>query len=334
MSEEKMTLKQNRGFFEIRGIVFNTKSENSFKETEKGFRMSNFGVRINAGKNVFLSLNSNKPKMVYYNVKGKDGKNKTESVEYGKRIPSDGRLIGVGIKLERDGETEYYHPYDAWQFLKENLKDGTSVFIKGSIEFSSWKDKDGNVRRSQKLIPNGIYITSEDIDFESEKFEERAIFTQDVVYLDAEKPEEEGGLASLKVGVVGFNSWEEVELPCVEKVARTLKSALKPYNAINVNGVIDVEEGVEIVEEKDEDDGWGESKKVGVQRKPAVAKLMVNGAERDTINTEDYSRKIVEQWIEYIQEIQRKRDAEKPDNFKSQDSGDWGESSKESASAW
>lgn len=331
MSEEKMTLKQSGGYFEVRGIVFNTKSESGFKETEKGFRMSNIGLRINSSKNVFLSLNSSKPKLVYYGVKGKDGKNKTESVEYGKRVPSDGRIIGVGIKLVRDGETEYFHPYDAWNFLKENLKDGTSVFVKGKIEFSSWKDKDGNIKRGQKFVPSGIYITGEDIDFESEKFEEQANFTQDVVFLDAAKPEEDGGLATLKVGIVGYNSWEEVELPCVEKVARTLKSALKPYNSINLNGKIDVDEGVEEVEEQD--DEWGESKKVGVQRRSSTAKLVVDGAVKASIDTELYSRKIVEEWIAYVEEVKRKRDAEKSDNFKSQD-GDWGNQAAPEASAW
>ena len=327
MSEEKMKLKATRSGFEIRGITFSTKSEKTFKTSEKGFRMLNFGIRKNPSENIFLNLQSSKPKQVYWSVpvKGEDKKRETVAFDYGKEPSTEGaKMIGaVGIKLHKDDEVKYFHPYDAWEYLKENLEDGMSVFVKGNIEYSSYKDnQSGDVRKSRKFVLNAIFATNEPIDFESEKFEERAVFNQDVIVLGWEPIEGSKETVYLNAGIVGYNNYEVVQFETISKVADTLKKNLRKYHAVTVNGVISSEGGaVEIPAEQD-DDGWGTKDTVGVQRKPTVAKILVTGATPASVDTETYSEKLVDSWIKYCDDLKASKEKSNPANFETQDG--WG----------
>ena len=43
--------------------------------------------------------------------------------------------------------------FDACKEIKDNLKDGESVFIRGNLDYSSFTDDKGNKRTSTKLVP-------------------------------------------------------------------------------------------------------------------------------------------------------------------------------------
>jgi hypothetical protein len=78
-------------------------------------------------------------------------------------------MIGVNLGLTKtagkDGKAvndkKTMHSFDACEYIKKNLKDDMSVFIRGNVDFSSYTDKDGNVRRSVKYVPNQISMCKE-----------------------------------------------------------------------------------------------------------------------------------------------------------------------------
>ena len=338
---EETKLKVTGGFFEFRGKVFATKGKNGFVEKdETGFRMMNLGLRLSNSENVFVSLTANKPKSltdtklrdnketkeVYWSGKDSEGKNKTIGLPYGKEPKEEKfRPIGCAVKLNKEDSVQYFCNYDAWQYLKDNLEDGTSVFIKGKVEFNSYENKDKVMVHGRKFVATAIFVANEEIDFESDKFEKTAYFNQDIVFLGVNKPEDGEELATIDFGVVTWNGYELATLPIVPKVAKALNKTLKPYHKININGIVETEGGVVEVEVED-DDEWGTSNKVGIQHRPAVAKMIVTGAEQDSIDTELYSERGVDAWIKQNEEKANKRKGANSDNFKSQD--DFGSSSK------
>ena len=46
--------------------------------------------------------------------------------------------------------------FDACKEVNDNLKDGVSVFVRGSLDYSSFLDNNGNKQTSTKLVPNQI----------------------------------------------------------------------------------------------------------------------------------------------------------------------------------
>lgn len=334
---DSMKLKANTSTFIIEGVVFGMNSAKTYVEKEgSGFRMLNLGIRVSSNENLYLSLSGSPKNDVFWSKRDKDGKTDTIRLKQGEKSPGkDYRPIGVAVKLEKNGEIKYFSSYDACLYLKENLTDGMSVFVKGKVEFSSWTDKDGNIKRGQKLVPNSIYIKDTPIDFNDEKYVKRADVTQGVVFLGVERPQEGSEYATIKCGVVGYNSWEEIELPSLVNVAKTLNNRIKPYTSISLNCGFEIESGEEEVEVEEVDGDWGQSSKVNVQRKPVTVKLLVLGAEPKSIDSETYNKKTIEEWVQYIENVKKSKEAESSKNFESQD-GDWGKpsSTKEEEPAW
>lgn len=330
---EKVELKQQKGVFQAKGLIFGVSGQNFFKASDKNadFKMMTFGLRVSNSENIFLTLNSMKPKEIWYSKSEKqsDGKykNETKKLEYGRSAGEGWKAIGVSITLEK-GEngknvpTESYHNYDAIMYLKDHLKDDMPVFIKGNIEWSSFKDKDGNVKKSKKLIPTAVYLGDSAYDVNSPDWEKQCEFLQPIVFLGGERTE---GKNYLNVGVVGYNAWEEGQLEVTDVVYSAFKEKMKPYYAINVSGKIVAEAVVE--QEVVEDDTWGEKTSIGKRKTPSVVKLIVDGAVGTTLNREDYKKQIIDKYIEWVKFSEEEKAAKKG-GFDSQgDFGNIGESS-------
>lgn len=106
--------------------------------------------------------------------------------------------LNVKIKSDSDGETEELNEQEAIDYIKNNFKDGDSVYLNLRAEVDTYHKK-------LNWIISQIYKKSEPIDFDKDDFEEVNELNQYVVI--TEKPTEE----SVKVGVTNFKG-EMIEI--------------------------------------------------------------------------------------------------------------------------
>lgn len=321
-------LQQTNGTFILCGVVSGTEKENFYRETktktDKPFRSVTFGVEFDKDKREYVSLSGmQREQVVFSKRETTNGQTKTvtEKVNWKDRFTfkKEGySLLGVHLGLTKTkdsngketNEKKIAVEFDACNEIGTHLKDGSSVFVRGKTEFSTYQDK-----HYTKFVPQQISLCSKDIDFDDEKFEPNARFTQTIIFMGIEKSADTEGKFIISGKVVGYNSIEDVELVTYNsKLAKTLKKALKPYNAIEVFGNISVTSSVEEVEEDDE---WGESNKMERNNSPFIRELVVTGANKDSIDKTLYSEESVES---AIAKLNAKANAE--NEFDSND--DWG----------
>lgn len=329
-------LQQTNGLFTLCGIVSGTDKENFYKETkttnDKSFRRVTFGVEFDKDKKEYVSLNGmQRDQVVFMKRETVNGQTKSviEKVNWKDRFTfkKEGySLLGVHLGLSKTtdnngkevNEKKVAVEFDACNEIGTHLKDGSSVFVRGKIEFSTYQDK-----HYTKFVPQQISLCSKDIDFEDEKFESNARFTQTIIFMGIEKSADTEGKFIISGKVVGYSCIEDVEFVTYNsKLAKTLKKALKPYNAIEIYGNISVTSNAEEVEEDDE---WGESNKMERNNSPFVRELVVTGANKDSIDKTLYSEESVET---AIAKLNAKANAEK--EFDSSD--DWGSVNADSGS--
>lgn len=312
MAKTKHGLQETVGVYQIRGIVTGTEKEKFYVEkktkTQKDMRMINFGLEIEPNKNIYFNLNGMVKDEVYFSTKDSEGKTVTEKVKWDKRKTFDKEnynLIGLRIGLKKDDEgknvQETLVEFDACERIGETLKDDMSVFTKGKIEFGSFDGKDNKVR-TIKFIPQQISLCSKDIDFNDESFEVKSDFSQQIVFMGIEKKD---NIFIVKAKIIGYSSIEDTEFIIKDKdLAQLFKQKLKPYNAIQVHGHIEVTENVEEVED---DDTWGESDPTQRINNPTRRDLVITGAKGKTLDTKTYTKELVE---EAIQKLEQSNNAE------------------------
>lgn len=318
MAKTKHGLQETTGLYQIRGIVNGTEKEKFYTEkktkTKKDMRMVNFGVEIEPNKSIYLNLNGMEKDEVYFSTKDKDGKTITEKVKWDKRktFNKEGyNLIGIRLGLEKDENgknvKDTLTEFDACEKIGHTLKDGMSIFTKGKIEFSSFDSQDGK-KRSVKFIPQQISLCSKDVDFTAEDFELKSDFSQQIIFMGIDKKDE---VFIVKAKIVTYSSVEDAEFIIKDKtLANMFKQKLKPYNAIQVHGHIEVSESVEEV--KDEDT-WGEDDPTQRINNPTTRELVITGAKGNTLDTTTYSEEKIN---EAIQKLEQSNNAQE----------DWGSS--------
>lgn len=296
-------LPQTKGEFQIRGNVSGVLKNNFFtsKKTKNNTDMNllNFGVKFDDGQTAYLTLNGMVNKSVYYyNSKEK----KTQEVAWKDRNKAPGedyRLIGVNVGLvtteDEDGnkvnDKKVLVDYDAAKYVSENLKDDMPIFTRGTLEFDSYIDKKGEVKRSHKLIPNQISLCSKDIDFEAEDFKVLADFKATIVFEGIDKEKDDKGketgrfvISALHIGYSTITSTTFIVDDA--KLAGQMKKGLKAYNAIEVTGKFKSNMVVEAVEETDE---WGQKSSFDRTNAPRVFEFVITGAKPATIDRETYT---------------------------------------------
>jgi len=308
MAKTKHGLQETTGAFQLRGIVTGTDKEKFYVEkqtkNDKTIRMVNFGVEIEPNKTIYLNLNGMVKDDVYFSTKDNDGKTIVEKVSWDKRhnFKKEGySLIGMrlGIEKDKDGKNiqQVLTEFDACKEIGTNIKDGMSVFTKGKIEFSSFYSTDGK-KRSIKFIPQQISLCSKDIDFEDEGFEIKADFSQQIIFMGIEKND---NVFIVKAKIVTYSSIEDTEFIIKDKnLANTFRQKLKPYNAIQVHGRIEVTENVEEVVDEDT---WGESDPMQRVVNPTRRDLVITGAKGKTVDTETYSKEKIEEAIKKLEQL-------------------------------
>lgn len=322
MANKLFELPQTKGTFQVRGIVSGVEKDSFYVEkqtrTGKEFRMINFGVEYDDKKTIFPTLNGMPRDKVYFSKKDKDtGNTDIKAIAWKDRIkkaPEGYRMIGVlaGLQKIKDengkvrNDNKTLTEYDACEYISENLQDGDSVFVKGNLEFGSYTNKDGEVSRTTKFVPTQISLCQNDVDFEAADYAPAHDFTQTIVFVGIDQERENDkptGRFVVDAKIVNYNSIESAEFIIEDaKLAKQMRSGLKPYNSIQVHGHINVVNNVEDVNDEEDDDCWGESNDMDNKRvfAPTHRELIITGAKPSTIDKETYTEKAIDDAIKKV----------------------------------
>lgn len=345
IQNNKYGIAQTKHGFKIRGIVFGEKRQNFYTDDGKK-RTVSFGVNINENKPIFCRLQGFTRDKVYFS-NGDRTQPETIAVEWAKRTkaPKSGfEIIGIRIGLETDTDgknvVKSMTEYDAAQYLSKNLHDGDSVVVIGDIEY--YISKDGTVKRN--YVPKQIYMESKAIDFSADDFKEKALFNQTLVFTDISKEQDEHGKHTGRFVLSGYDvAYQSV---CninfiLDKVnanlAANMKKALKPFNAIDISGHIDMM--LNISEENEDDSGWGTPNELSGKKinGPTRPEFIVDFADRGSIDTERYEEDDVMTAIKKINSDKeaRKNFGDKPSTGGvSVDADDWGNEEDDDNEPW
>ena len=300
-----------KGSFQVAGIVSGTQKDNFFTEKKakngKDFRAVTFGVEVNEGSSVYLSLNGMEQDNVFYSKRGdkeKGIKPETESVPWRDRynFSKEGfTLIGVrtGVKKvvnskgEEVNDKKILAPFDATKEIADNLKDEASIFSRGEIEFSTY-----NGRHQQRFVPNQVSLCRP-IDFKADDFKQNALWTQVIIFTGV-KPTEDKTEFVVSAKIVTYNTIEDAEFYIDkehEKLAQSLRKKVKPYTAMKAFGNISI---IKNVEEIEVDDEWGDANQMELQKAPTIRKLYIDGVEPKSFDTNVYSEEKIAQALAKI----------------------------------
>ena len=345
MANRIFDLPETRGSFQAKGIVNGVEKERFYTDkktkTGKDFRAVNFGCEYNDKQTIYMNLNGMPQQDVHFSKRNQDtGKTETKKVPWANRnkFNEDGwRMIGVNLGLvkttDKDGKSvndkKTMHSFDACEYIKKNLKDDMSTFIRGTVDFSSYTDKEGNVRRSVKYVPNQISLCK-DVDFEEyNDTDNKPVhnFTQTIVFTGVEKEKEnekDTGRFVVSAKIVTWSDIVDTEFIITDaKLASQFKKNLKPYNAISVHGRIEVTHNIQ---EEEDDDCWGEANAMNTVSAPTKTEMIITGATGSSIDKEAYTEKNV---AEAIKKIKASKTAEQnfsgKTNSDDDDTSDWGE---------
>lgn len=337
MAKERIiSLPVTKGEFKVRGKVKGTTKNNFFEEktTKSGKPMNlvKFGVQVSEDSTVYLDLNGMARDSVYFykRPEEKGGKGEVKEVAWNNRKTFNEEgfdLIGIRLGLEKVinekgqevNDNKTYTEYDACEKILETLLEDDSLFIRGNIEYSSFQNNKGEVIRGTKFVPSQISGTAKPIDFEAEDFESTSDFQQVIIVTGTRKddtdPEDVKGIVEAKV--VNYSSIEDVEFVCRDqKLFKTLRTKIKPFTSLKVWGVIN---NKVLVEEVEEDDAWGSKNSFKQVQKTFIRELVITGADPETIDTETYTEKALEEAMSIINANKNAKSefGEKNDN-------DWG----------
>lgn len=343
MAKERLfNLPETKGSYQMKGIVTGTSSDrfyqNSKTSTGKDKRSVNFGLEVEKGKTLYVSMQAFPRDEVFFFKRGENGqKGDTARVKWAERhtFNKEGyRLIGTNLGLVKvvgaDGnmqnDKKTMVEFDACDYIGKNLKDGASVFVRGGIEFSSFAGNDGSIRRATKFVPNQISLCGT-VDFDDEKFEAQHDFTQTIVFMGVEQEKENDkptGRFIVSAKIVTYSTIEDAMFVITDsKLANMFKKNLKPYTAINVWGKIDA---TTLTEETESDDCWGESNAMTKVSAPTRRELIITGADPKTIDNSVYTQAEMEAAIVKIKNAQNAQN-----DFGDNSSSGWGDASNLSA---
>ena len=346
MANRIFELPETRGTFQVAGVINGTAGNKFYTSkktrTGKDFRAVNFGCSYDDKKTVYMSLNGMPQQKVYFSKRdGASGKTETQAVDWANRnkFNAEGwRMIGVNLGLTKITDSsgkevndkKIMTPFDACDYINANLKDDVSTFIRGNLEFSSFMDNEGNIRRNTKYVPNQISLCK-DVDFSAyDGVDNKPMhdFTQTIVFTGVEKEKEndkDTGRFVVTAKIVTYSDIVDTQFIIVDaKLAGMFKKNLKPYNAIEVHGRIEVTHSVQ---EAVEEDCWGESNAMNNVYAPTKTEMIITGAKPSSIDRETYTEKNI---ADAIKKVRASQNAEQNFSGKANTANDnsgWGEDS-------
>lgn len=345
-------LPETKGSFQLKGIVSGMSKDNAYKElvtkSNKVMRFVNFGVSYQDGKTLYANLQGIEQDNVYFS---KPAEKKGEKADV-QKVPWEDRfnynregyrLIGKNIgvrkivnnKGEEVNDKKVLTDFDACREIEGNLKDGSSVFMKGNLDYSSFTDNDNNKRMSVKLIPNQVSLCSK-VDFNDKEYVQQNDFNQVIIFMGIDQEKDDNnkptGRFIVSAKIVTYATIEDVEFIIEDsKLASKFKKSLKPYWAIKVHGQI--VSSTQVEEIADDEDEWGEADPMTKVNVPVKREFIIKGANGKTIEKELYSEDKV---MEAMQRIAAGNNAEISYAGDNDDDG-WGDVSSftdEDSSPW
>lgn len=344
-------LRSTPGSFQMRGVVTGTRNTQNFyseKTFENGNKMRavNFGVKYDTDKTIYPTIQGFTRSDVYFSKRNKEtNKTETQKVSWAQRESyaeqnPGWNIIGmnVGLVKDEDGKNIVKHltEYDAAKYIKENLKDDVSVFVRGNLEFRSYTNNKNEVKRFHNFTASQVSLCA-DVDFNAEEFDPMHEWTQEIVYTGIDKETDVEGKQTgrfiLSGYVVSYNAIEPVSFIVTNvKFAQNIRKKLKPYHSIQCHGKIEVTHMIEEVTTEAGDE-WGEKSKMDRANAPSVRELICTGANPDTIDTDSFSEESVAEGIKKLKAKEKvsQNFGEKKEETKAAASSDddWGDSSSE-----
>lgn len=318
MANRIFDLPETKGTFQVKGLINGVAKEKFYtsKKTKnnKDFKAVNFGCEYQGQQTVYLNLNGMPQKDVYFSKRDvKTQKTETKAVPWTNRktFAEDGyRMIGVNLGLTKTVDKEgkpvndrkTMHSFDACDYIRDNLKDKMSTFIKGNLEYSSYFDNDGNIHRGIKYVPSQISLCK-DVDFAEYSENNKPVhdFTQQIVFMGIEPEQNDGkntGRFVVSAKIVTYSDIVDTEFFITDaKLANLFRKNLKPYYSIVVHGKIAV---THKVQETSEEDTWGEENAMNTVSGSTKTEMIITGATPSTIERETYTEKTVAAAIKAI----------------------------------
>lgn len=348
MANRIFDLPQTRGVFEIAGKVTGAQRNNFYNDattkTGKQRRVLSFGIQANKTGAPFYVELSGMPRDKVYFLRRED---KAKGIEKDKlevswkdrltyAVPEGYEMMGVRVgvvKKQNDAgkmvnDNHVMTDFDAAKEIADNLHDGDSVYVRGNIEYSTYKGK-----HQVRFVPNQVSLCSKEVDFDAEDFKEIARFTQTIVYVDSRKADDSDEMV-INAKIVNYNTIEDAEFfvnPNASKehaqLVKSIRKFIKPYTAFECFGPIVNQEKIDEVEEENI---WGGTNDMKRQVSPVTRKLYLKGINGDSfdpaLNDRDATPTYTEDAIvEALAKIAANEQAKKDYNGKAgeKEAGDW-----------
>ncbi len=148
--------------------------------------------------------------------------------EYGDILESigDGCFITVGLEKDKTGKTfpkKFLSPYDAIAYVKENLKDGTVVNVKGNIEYSVYQDK----VQARKRITRVFLSSVDDSSKYAARFSQSMLLKKDSL---GKFDKEKGSFPVYATVLEYMKMWKEKEVKQFLPLNKTFEYVVNPEN--------------------------------------------------------------------------------------------------------
>lgn len=308
MANEKTKLKETKGVFKVIGKVARIDRDGAFREDVLNkpdnrnhgrlYRSLRFGVKTSPTNEIIVQAFDYEPQEVFlWNSK----KREADPNYKGDRIPFEtwkeqqdelreqGYVVlqsRIGLDYDEKGKlkTKGLPRFVALKEIYENINNGDSVVVEGTIRYSKYKNRNDEIVEQKNYMIERVFRIK-DIDFEDDNFEEVSYFEQEMVFVDADLDKEEKK-AYVTGRIIDFNgNFEDTQFvinfanengetdPAMLKLAQAFTKKMEFGDVINVFGDAINRVVVEEVEDEEEDDLLAE---LGGRSKPKHAQNYVS----------------------------------------------------------
>lgn len=308
MANEKTKLKETKGVFKVIGKVARIDRDGAFREDVLNkpdnrnhgrlYRSLRFGVKTSPTNEIIVQGFDYEPQEVFlWNSK----KREADPNYKGDRIPFEtwkeqqdelreqGYVVlqsRIGLDYDEKGKlkTKGLPRFVALKEIYENINNGDSVVVEGTIRYSKYKNRNDEIVEQKNYMIERVFRIK-DIDFEDDNFEEVSYFEQEMVFVDADLDKEEKK-AYVTGRIIDFNgNFEDTQFvinfanengetdPAMLKLAQAFTKKMEFGDVINVFGDAINRVVVEEVEDEEEDDLLAE---LGGRSKPKHAQNYVS----------------------------------------------------------
>lgn len=320
-------LQPTYGNFTLRGQVVWKDRPNAYVEDVSSsgypYRRIRFGVKTDDKNIIQVELFQTKfDDVMLQNIETRE---LDKRVKYGEHynLPEGYRLfmpINLGLEQDENGENikKQLIPYDAIKYIDNELNNGDTVFIFGSLRFSEYK-RDGNITPQVTFEPRGIYLAS--TKYDDEGFEGESVFNQEIILNRTEIDKKKGRLLvtayivnDKKGNFVTHNFY--IDANKYKKFAMNVHK-LKFGTKLKVEGYIHhtVEE-----QEVEQDDAWGESPTKAITN--IVKELEITRAEKPKKEDVGFYKE-----DDFVKKMEEDKESIEDNPFASDSEDDWGDSS-------